>query len=69
MEDIIANDDPTYRTYHSIDWKDARQAPSETRCVACGAPMLKLDPIRNKAGASYEGLVCHECKVVFWLKG
>jgi hypothetical protein len=68
MEDSIDNDDPSYRTYYMMNWDAVKQSPSWVTCVACGRAMLKVDPVRNKAGVAFEGRVCHSCKVLFWVR-
>ena len=60
--------DLIFQTYYMMDWGKVRQSPCEDRCVTCGRPMLKVEPIRDKNGLVYEGRVCHSCKSVFWLK-
>jgi uncharacterized protein with PIN domain len=68
LEDGIEGDDPTYLTYHMMDWSVIRQVPSEDRCVACGRAMLRVDAVRNKAGKAYEGWVCHPCRSLTWVR-
>jgi len=67
MEDSIDGDDPIYLTYYMIDWNTINQSPSGDSCVACGGTMLKIAPVRNKAGRAYEGRVCHSCKTLLWV--
>lgn len=57
-----------FRTYYMMDWKTVGQTVSDRLCVSCGGKMKKVGPVRDKKGLVYEGLVCHKCKVVFWLK-
>lgn len=66
--EIDDSDDLTLRTYYMIDWKSARQSDSKSVCVACGGKMTRLDPLTANKGAAYDGLVCHTCKQVYWLK-
>ena len=68
MEDSIDGDDPSYRTYHMMDWDAIHQTRLEDRCVACGRFMIAVDFVRNKPGASYEGRVCHHCKTIIWVR-
>jgi hypothetical protein len=51
-----------------MDWKTVSQSPSDNSCVACGGSMNRVEPIKDKKGRVYEGIVCHACKAVFWLK-
>jgi hypothetical protein len=57
-----------FQTYYMMDWKKVQQTPSDRLCVACGVPMNKVEPFRDKKGLVYEGLVCHGCKSLFWLR-
>ena len=57
--------DLIFKTYFMVDWNKVKQAPSDDACVRCGRPMLKVEPLV----ADYGGRVCHNCKVVFWVKG
>lgn len=51
-----------------VDWGTALQTDSENTCVSCGARMKKVEPVRDGKGLVYDGLVCHNCKMVYWLK-
>ena len=66
--DIDDAGDLIFQTYYMMDWMKAVQTPSEDRCVTCGRPMMKVESVRDRRGASYEGRVCHGCKALFWLK-
>jgi hypothetical protein len=57
-----------FRTYFMVDWTAVRQTGSDLRCVTCGGQMKGVEPIRDKRGLVYDGLVCHNCKALFWLK-
>lgn len=57
-----------FRTYYMMDWKTVLQSSSDRRCITCGSEMKKVEPVRDKKGLVYEGLVCHNCKSIFWLK-
>jgi hypothetical protein len=57
-----------YYTYHMMDWGTLSQKPSETRCLLCGEAMMEVEPIRDKKGVVFEGLVCHRCKTVLWAR-
>jgi hypothetical protein len=53
-------------TYFMMDWAKLGQEPSETACMSCGGKMMRVEPIVDKKGVVFEGLVCHNCKTVLW---
>jgi hypothetical protein len=55
-----------YYTYHMMDWEKLAQEPSETTCMSCGGKMMRVEPVIDKKGDVFEGLVCHSCKTVLW---
>jgi hypothetical protein len=56
-------------TYYMMDWANVPQRPSETRCLSCGGLMMvTVDPMSDKRGAKFDGLVCHGCKTVLWAR-
>jgi len=55
-------------TYFMMNWHELRQEPSERKCVSCGEKMLNVEPVRDKKGLVFEGLVCHKCKTVLWAR-
>jgi hypothetical protein len=57
-----------YRTYYMMDWEKVHQTDSDSSCVKCGKAMKNAEPYRDKKGLVYEGLVCHNCKMVYWLR-
>ena len=57
-----------YYTYFMMDWGKLSQEPSETKCLACGEAMMNVEPIRDKKGVVFDGLVCHRCKTVLWAR-
>jgi len=57
-----------YQTYWMTDWKKVAQSPSSTTCVSCGAKMSAVEPVRDKKGLVYDGLVCHNCKTLLWAR-
>ena len=57
-----------YYTYFMMNWHELRQEPSETKCVSCGEKMLSVEPVVDKNGLVFEGLVCHRCKTVLWAR-
>ena len=60
--------DLIYHTYHMVDWKKAEQRQSEVRCLQCGGKMNEVEAITDNSGRSYDGLVCHNCKRVLWVR-
>ena len=55
-------------TYFMVDWAKASQGRSGQRCVQCGGEMNSVEPAIDDAGNRYEGLVCHGCKRLIWMK-
>jgi hypothetical protein len=53
-------------TYYYMDWSKVSQSPSATRCASCGRGMLEVEPVRDKKGVVFEGLVCHSCRTLLW---
>ena len=60
--------DLMYQTYFMLDWGKVKQTPSQKRCLACGGDMADVEPFRDKKGLVYNGLVCHNCKTVLWIR-
>lgn len=60
--------DPTYWTYFMVDWESAQQSPSEQKCVQCGREMKLLEGVTDRKAIRYDGLVCHTCKRVVWVR-
>ena len=57
-----------YFTYYMMDWGKVSQSPSATRCLSCGGAMMSVEPARDKKGAVYDAIVCHECKTLLWTR-
>jgi hypothetical protein len=57
---------PLLLTYFLMDWGKVSQSPSSTTCVSCGGPMMSVEPVRDKKGVVFDGLVCHKCKTLLW---
>jgi len=55
-----------YFTYFMLQWDKVKQEPSKTRCMSCGGPMMRVEPVKDKKGVLFDGLVCHNCKRVLW---
>jgi len=55
-----------YQTYFMMDWGKVTQTHSATRCLSCGGPMMDVEPVRDKKGAVFDGIVCHKCKTLLW---
>jgi len=55
-----------YYTYFMMDWGKVSQSPSDTKCVSCGGPMSSVEPVRDKKGVVFDGIVCHHCKTLIW---
>jgi uncharacterized protein with PIN domain len=57
-----------FRTYYMMDWATTTQVGTDRLCVSCGGEMKKVEQVRDKKGLVYEGIACHKCKAIFWLK-
>ncbi len=57
-----------FYTYHMIDWGKVSQSPSATQCLSCGGAMMCVEPVRDKKGVVYDGIVCHNCKTLLWTR-
>ena len=55
-----------YFSYYMMDWAKVSQSPSATRCVSCGGAMSSVEPVRDKKGVVFDGIVCHNCKTLIW---
>ncbi|HUH99839.1 MAG TPA: hypothetical protein VLY65_02240 [Nitrososphaerales archaeon] len=55
-----------YHTYFMMDWEKVSQSPSTTKCLGCGGPMMDVEPMRDKKGVVFDGIVCHKCKTLLW---
>ena len=61
--------DLVFWTYYMLDWEEIKQSPADQRCVQCGGAMVRVGPMEDVKGAKYDGLACHECKRVIWVRG
>lgn len=59
---------PLFLTYFMMDWAKVSQTTSGTKCVSCGGSMMSIEPISDKKGVVFDGLVCHKCKTVLWAR-
>lgn len=57
-----------FKTYYMLDWSKVLQRDSDQTCVTCGQKMKEAEPLRDKRGLQYTGFLCHNCKVVYWVK-
>jgi uncharacterized protein with PIN domain len=57
-----------YQTYFMMNWGEVSQSPSTTRCFSCGGPMMSVEPVRDKKGVVFDGIVCHKCKTLLWTR-
>jgi uncharacterized protein with PIN domain len=64
--DIDDSSSLVHFTYYMMDWAKLAQKRSATRCISCGGQMMSVEPIRDRRGTEYEGLVCHSCKSLLW---
>jgi hypothetical protein len=59
---------PLFLTYYMMDWGTVSQAPSATKCLSCGVPMMSVESVRDKKGVVFDGIVCHKCKTLLWTR-
>jgi len=57
---------PLFLTYFMLDWTKVEQTPASTKCMSCGGAMMNVEPMRDKKGVVFDGLVCHGCKTLLW---
>jgi len=55
-----------YYTYFMMNWGEVSQSPSDIKCLSCGGAMMRVEPVRDKKGVVFEGIVCHNCKTLLW---
>ncbi len=60
--------DLIFWTYYMMDWSKVGQARSSKKCAQCGGLMNKVETVTDDSGLIYEGLVCHHCKTVLWVR-
>lgn len=65
---LVTDVSPIFLTYFMVDWEVAAQSPTDTDCISCGAKMMAVEPVTDKKGAAFGGLVCHKCKTVLWTR-
>jgi len=65
---IERSGDLIYWTYFMIDWGKAKQYPTDRKCQECGAEMQRVEPITDAKGTAYDGYVCHNNKVLIWVR-
>ena len=59
---------PLFLTYFMMDWGKVSQAPSSAKCFSCGGAMMSVEPVRDRKGVVFGGIVCHKCKTLLWTK-
>ena len=60
--------DLAYQTYYMVRWESEPQMPSRQRCSDCGREMSSIEALVGNQLVGYEGLVCHRCKRVTWVR-
>jgi hypothetical protein len=63
---LITTVSPLFLTYFMMNWGEVSQSPSSIKCLSCGAAMMSVEPVRDKKGVVFEGIVCHKCKTLLW---
>ena len=60
--------DLAYVTYFMVNWNEEKASPAEQRCAQCGSNMVRLEASVGEGKESYEGIVCHGCKRLTWVR-
>jgi uncharacterized protein with PIN domain len=60
--------DLVFWTYYMLDWGKVEQAQSDQKCVQCGHALARVGPVEDAGGRKYDGLACHTCKRVIWVR-
>ena len=60
--------DLMFLTYYMVNWKSEPQSPAGQKCSHCGKAMSRIEAIVGEKRGAYEGLVCHDCKRVTWMR-
>ena len=60
--------DLMFVTYFMVNWKEERVSPSGKNCAECGRGMGRVEATTSESKSTYEGLVCHNCKRLVWLR-
>lgn len=60
--------DLVFVSYFMIDWNREKQSASGRQCTQCGREMNSLEATVRTESPGYEGLVCHNCKRVTWVR-
>jgi len=55
-------------TYLMMDGEKVRQGGSAKPCMQCGRMMNTVETVTDRSGLAYEGLVCHSCKRLLWVR-
>ena len=60
--------DLIFWTYYMIDWEKVTQGSSTKPCMQCGRVMNTVEAVTDSRGLAYEGLACHSCKRLLWVR-
>ena len=60
--------DLIHLTYYMMDWNKAKQESSDRTCQECGQKMNKVDAVVDARGSKYDGYVCHQNKILIWVR-
>jgi len=60
--------DLIFWTYYMIDWEKVTQENSTKPCMQCGRMMNAVETVTDSSGLAYDGLVCHGCKRLLWVR-
>jgi len=55
-----------FYTYYMMKWDEVAQHLSAMKCLSCGGEMMSVEPVKDKKGVVFEGIVCHKCKTLLW---
>lgn len=60
--------DLMFLTYFMVNWKKEPQTQTSQPCSDCGREMRSIVANVGDGHSEYEGLVCHQCKRVVWMR-
>ena len=60
--------DLMFVTYFMVNWEKEATVPSGRKCAECRREMGGLEAVVGSGEVEYEGLVCHSCKRLLWMK-
>jgi uncharacterized protein with PIN domain len=60
--------DLMFVTYYMVRWDEELQFSSREACAGCRNQMKRIEAEVGEKGLGYDGLVCHNCKRIVWVR-